>query len=100
MVTITGANFASTATVSIGGAAARDVTAAGSTSLTATTAEHVTGPADVVVTVAGQSATLPSGFTYVTPPANDNRPPVITSLTARGARRNEPERFADPRRAD
>jgi hypothetical protein len=95
VVTITGANFSSSATVSIGGAAARDVSAAGSTTLTATTTQHVAGAADVVVTVAGESATLHSGFTYVTPPVTNNQPPVITSLTAQGTRPNEPERFAD-----
>lgn len=95
VVTITGAGFTAAATVTIGGALARDVVVTGTTALTATTAEHVAGAVDVQVTVAGQSASLPGAFTYVAPPPTDNQPPVITALTARGTREDEPERFAD-----
>jgi hypothetical protein len=66
-VTITGANFVSGATVSFGGTPASNVTVAGSTGITATTAAHAAGQVDVVVTNPdGQSATLSNGFTYTT----------------------------------
>lgn len=68
-VTITGTNFATGATVQIGGAAATNVVVASPTSVTARTPAHSAGPASVVVTNSdGQSATLTNGFTYNAPP--------------------------------
>jgi hypothetical protein len=71
-VTVTGTNFATGATVQIGGIAATSVSVVNSTTITATTGPHAAGVADVVVTNAGgMRATLARGFTYVTPlPAN------------------------------
>src|SRR5438128_856056 len=67
-VTVTGTGFAAGATVSLGGTAATNVTVVSSTSLTATTAAHVAGTVDVVVTNSdGQSGTLTGGYTYTTP---------------------------------
>jgi pimeloyl-ACP methyl ester carboxylesterase len=67
-VTITGTNFASGASVTIGGTAATSVTVVSSTQITATTPAHAAGAANVVVTNAdAQSATLASGFTFVVP---------------------------------
>lgn len=94
-VTITGANFSGVPTVSIGGAVAREVVVVSSGSIAATTTRHEAGIADVVVTVAGESATLASAFTYVVPPPTQNPPPVITALTAQGSRSKEPSQFAD-----
>jgi len=64
-VTITGTNFGSGATVSIGGTAATSVTVVSSTSITATTPAHTAGTVDVVVTnTDSQNGTLSNGFTY------------------------------------
>jgi hypothetical protein len=92
-VTLTGTNFASGATVTIGGVAATGVTVLGATSLRAVTGARAAGAADVVVTVGTQSATLSRGFTYVVP--GPNAPPVITSLVAQSTRANAPSNFAD-----
>lgn len=65
-ITITGADFQSGATVSIGGAAATGVTFVSATSLTATTAAHAEGAVNVVVSNPdGQIGTLAGGFTYI-----------------------------------
>jgi hypothetical protein len=65
-VTISGSNFASGASVSIGGVAATSVTAVNSTTITATTGAHAAGAVNVVVTNSdGQSATLAGGYTYI-----------------------------------
>ena len=64
-VTITGTNFVSGATVSLGGSAATGVSVVSSTSITATTPAHAAGAVNVVVTNPDtQSGTLNSGFTY------------------------------------
>jgi hypothetical protein len=89
-VTIGGSNFSGSAVVSIGGAAASSVTVVSATTITAVTGARSAGPADVVVTLGGGSATLPSAFTYVA-----GQPPVIQSITAQGTRTREPARFAD-----
>jgi hypothetical protein len=94
-VTITGRNFAAGATVSIGGVPAANVQVQGPTSLTADTAQRAAGPADVVVTVAGRSGSLPGGYTFVAPSPAANQPPVISGITSRGSRPNEPSNFAD-----
>jgi len=95
VVTITGAKFAAGATVTIGGAAATNVAVVSDTSLTATTPQHASGLADVVVAVSGKSGTLRSGYSYAAPAQADNQPPVIASLTELGTRRSEPKLFAD-----
>jgi len=93
IVTVTGTNFAAGATLAFGGADATGVTVASSTSLQAVTPARTAGQADVVVTVAGQSATLAKGFTYLTP--GQNLPPVITALTIQSPQANAPSNFAD-----
>ncbi len=67
-VTITGTEFTSGFAVTIGGAAATNVTLVSSTKLTATTPAHTAGAVDVVViNPEGLSATLAGGYTYVVP---------------------------------
>jgi len=92
-VTLAGTNFASGATVTIGGVAATGVTALSSTSLRAVTGPRAAGAADVVVTVGTQSATLARGYTFAVP--GPNPPPVITSLVVQSTRANAPSNFAD-----
>jgi hypothetical protein len=68
-VTIRGNGFVAGATVAIGGVSATGIVVAGSTTLTAVTGAHVTGLADVTVTIPGpRSATLAQGFFFVPPP--------------------------------
>ena len=65
-VTITGTNFVSGASVSLGGTAATKVNVVSSTSITATTPAHSAGAVNVVVTNSnGESGTLTNGYTYV-----------------------------------
>ena len=69
-VTITGTNFVSGATVSIGGVAATGVTVQNTTTITAITGAHAAGPVDVVVTNPDtQTGTKTNAFTDVAPPA-------------------------------
>ena len=94
-VTITGLDFASGATVVIGGVAASGVTVQSGTTITATTGEHPNaGAADVVVSSGGRTATLPGAFVFVAP-SGANRPPVIASIRSVGSRSNQPSGFAD-----
>ena len=90
-VTITGTGFLSGASVTLGGTAATNVNVASSSSITATTAAHVAGAVNVVVTnTDGQSSTLTNGFTYVSPPTVTAISPVSgpasggTSVTITG----------------
>jgi fibronectin type 3 domain-containing protein len=65
VVTVTGANFVSGATtVTIGGGAATNVSAASTTSLTAVTPAHAAGAATVTVSTTYGAGSLASGFTY------------------------------------
>src|SRR6476661_6333756 len=89
-VHITGDHFDTGALVAIGGVAATDVVIQSPTSILAVTGAHGTGAADVTVTVAGRSGTLPGGFTY-----DPGLSPTVTSIVARGSVPNEPENFAD-----
>jgi hypothetical protein len=73
-VTITGANFASPATVTFGTSTATNVVVVSSTSITATTPARAAGVVNVKVTANGQSGTLTNGFTYAAPP-------TVTSIT-------------------
>jgi hypothetical protein len=68
-VTLTGANFASGATVTFGGTAATNVVVTNSTTITATTPAHAAGSVAVTVTNSnGLSGNLATGFTYVAQP--------------------------------
>jgi len=74
-VTISGANFQSSATVKIGGVAATNVNVTSSTTITATTPAHTAGAVDVVVTNPdAQSGMLAGAFTYAIPS------PTVTSI--------------------
>ena len=73
-VTITGTNFAAGATVMFGSAAATNVVAVNSTTITATTPAGNVGAVTVTVTVNSQSGSLSNGFTY--------NPAVATRLCA------------------
>ena len=64
-VTITGANFATGATVTFGGTAATNVVIVSATQITATTPAGTAGAVTVAVTVNQQTGSLASGFTYV-----------------------------------
>ena len=94
-VTISGENFAVGASVTLGGVAATGVTVLSGTTLTATTAAHAAGPADVVVSVSGRQASLPGAFQFVTPSIGPNSPPVVEPLRAQGSRPNQPAQMAD-----
>ena len=64
-VTISGADFQSGASVTIGGLPAASVTVSNSTTIEAVTPAHASGAAEVTVTnSSGDSAALPSGFTF------------------------------------
>src|SRR5208283_4716494 len=76
VVTITGTNFQSGATVEFGSAAATGVTVNSATSISATTPADSAGAVTVTVNSGGQSATLPGGFTFSTA-----SPPSITSVS-------------------
>ena len=67
-VTISGTNFATGATVNMGGAPATNVNVASTTTITAVTPAHAAGTVSVIVTNPdGQSATLANAFTYTAP---------------------------------
>ena len=69
VLTLTGTQFVTGATVSVGGVAATSVNVASSTSITATAPAHAAGAVNVVVTNPdGQSATLNNAYTYIAPP--------------------------------
>lgn len=64
-ITLSGSNFQSGASVTIGGLAATSVTVSNSTTIQAKTPTHSSGTVEVIVTNPdGQSATLSSGFTF------------------------------------
>ncbi|MFI5168213.1 MAG: IPT/TIG domain-containing protein [Thermoanaerobaculales bacterium] len=68
LVTISGANFVSGASVTLGGSAAA-VGSLSATTITATTGSHAAGLVDVVVkNPDSQAATLSNGYTYRAPP--------------------------------
>jgi len=76
-VTITGTNFISVTSVTIGGNAPTAVTVVSSTSITATTPAGAAGPANVVVTTSAGTATGANLFTFVAPPT---APPTVTTV--------------------
>jgi hypothetical protein len=77
-VTITGTNFRSGATVTVGGSAATNVSVVSATQITATVPAHAAGAVDVVVKNSdNQSATKTGGFTYsLSPPTISGVSPV------------------------
>jgi hypothetical protein len=67
-ITLTGTNFVTGATVSVGGSAATGVTVVNATTITASTPTHAAGVVNIVVTNPDtQAATLASAFTYQLP---------------------------------
>ncbi len=67
LVTVSGTNFVTGASLSIGGVAATGVTVVSSTTITGTTGPHAAGVVDVVVTNPDTlTGTLAGGFTYST----------------------------------
>jgi hypothetical protein len=71
-VTISGSAFVSGATVSMGGAAATNVSVVNSNTITATSPAHAAGTVNVVVTNPdSQSGTLTNGFTFIAPPSGE-----------------------------
>ena len=94
-VAIAGQRFDATATVTIGGVDAKNVTHVSATQLTAVTGPRSTGPADVAVTVAGQRGVLANGFTYTSSSVANAEPVVTSSLVTVGSRPDEPAGFAD-----
>ena len=77
MITLTGTNFVSGATVRVGGAAATSVTFVSATQVRATTPAGTAGARDVQITnPGGQSATRTSAFTYTSSTA-----PTITAVS-------------------
>lgn len=68
LITITGANFVSGATVSLGATPATSVVVASASTITANTPSHAAGAVGLTVTNPdGQSGTLANGFTYIAP---------------------------------
>ncbi len=84
IVTITGANFASGATVSFGGAPATAVTVVNSTSIKARTPAHVAGVVAVAVTNPNRlSGTRANAFSYTAPaapPPPSTPPPTVSTV--------------------
>ena len=79
-VTITGTNFLTGATVSVGGASCTSVVVVSSTSITCTTPAGTAGAQNIVVTNTDtQSATLSGGFTYIATPSAPATPDLATS---------------------
>jgi hypothetical protein len=75
-ITITGTNFVSTPTVTIGGTSATNVTFVNSTTLTVTTPAHSSGAVNVVVTNPDtQTITASNAFTYT------ELPPTVSSIS-------------------
>ena len=80
VITLQGSNFASGATVRVGGALATGVTLISSTQVRAMTPAGTTGTQSVQVTnPTGQSATAPNGFTYTS--STSPTPLAVTSVS-------------------
>ncbi len=87
VVTITGSNFASGATVAFGGSSATNVSFVSSTQLKATTPAHANGSVNVAVTNPdGVNATLAGGFTFGTAALSVNSVSPISGPAAGGTR--------------
>ncbi|HEY2808963.1 MAG TPA: IPT/TIG domain-containing protein [Steroidobacteraceae bacterium] len=84
-VTLTGQNFASGATVTVGGAAAAAVVVVSATQITVKMPLHAQGSVNITVTNPdGQSGTLTSGFTFVALAPTLTSVSPKTGLTAGG----------------
>ena len=87
-ISINGANFASDATVTVGGVVATNVAMQSSSVLTAVVgAPSSPGAGDVVVTSGGHSVTLARAFTFVAP-SGTNQPPAMTGIRSIGSQPN------------
>jgi hypothetical protein len=96
LVTISGSGFSGAgATVTIGGAPATNVAVVTDSAITASTPQHASGSADVMVSVGGKTATLPNGYSYAAAAQTDNQAPVISGIIALGTKAHEPKAFAD-----
>lgn len=95
VVTVVGTDFGADATLTVGGVAATNVVVQeGRTISGVIGARTLAGPADVVVTSGGRSATLANAFTFVAP-TGTNQPPIITDIRSNGSRVGQPSGFAD-----
>jgi hypothetical protein len=68
VILITGSNFTGATGVTIGGAAATNLTVASDAAIACVTPAHAVGPADVVVTNGSNSGTLAGGYTFLSTP--------------------------------
>ena len=94
-ITINGTDFASDATVTVGGVVATNVLLEGATAIRAVVGSRSTaGATDVAVTSGGRTATLANAFTFVAP-SGTNQPPVVNSIRSIGSQAGEPSGFAD-----
>lgn len=76
-ITLTGTEFGSGTTVTVGGVLATSVSVSSPTSLTAVTPAGIAGLVNVVVTKAdGQAATLAAGYTYT-----QSAPPAVSAIS-------------------
>jgi hypothetical protein len=81
-VTITGSNFVSGATVTIGGLAATSVVIVNSNTVTASTPANTAGAKIVQVTnTSGKFGALTNAFTYVVPPSPSDNGPICSGQT-------------------
>jgi IPT/TIG domain-containing protein len=95
VVVVVGTDFASDATLSVGGVAATGIIVQGTTTIRATIgARGTAGSGDVVVTSGGRTTTLANSFTFV-PPSGANQPPVVSTMRSIGPRTGQPSGFAD-----
>jgi formylglycine-generating enzyme required for sulfatase activity len=91
LITISGTRLTGTTSVMVGGVAATSVTVVDDTTVTAVTPAGALGAQDVTITTPGGTATLTSGFTYVTVPSWATLvealpdPSVVTDATLRDA---------------
>jgi LmbE family N-acetylglucosaminyl deacetylase len=67
-VSIVGTGFTGATAVKFGGSNAANYRVVSATQITATTPAHVAGSVAVAVTTSGGTGSLPTGYTYVTPP--------------------------------
>ena len=89
LITISGNYLGGATSVTIGGAPATNLVVVSPTTITAVTPTGTLGPADVVVTTPGGTASLASAFTYVVPwytvLEQAPNPTVVTNTTMRNA---------------
>jgi formylglycine-generating enzyme required for sulfatase activity len=68
LLTLTGSNLTGTTSVTVGGVAATGITVLSATTVRATTSAGSAGPASIVLTTPGGTASLPGAFTYAASP--------------------------------